>query len=252
MKLAAPEGLLEKQKQEELSACRVLAEAWRACPNGKLTPYERPDWFFETNDERIGIEVTELRYTPDGRGLFRQAEESARDKTCRLLTELLMQRDCPPLHVSITFRRYYGLARGSREDALSKQNAKTVAEQIADVLLRHLPPDGISKRLELYGTELFTHVRHLHIDRYFDYEAPICTATDGGVVAALRPEDDPARAEVARTASVRKDTWTPSMNTGSCSIQDMGPSRGISTFAMGTQKRRSNKPSRPALTASLW
>ena len=182
MKLAAPEGLLEKQKREELSACSVLAEVWEACPDGKLIPSERPDWFFGTSEGRIGIEVTELRYKPDSRGLIRQEEEGARDKTCRLPTELLMQRDCPSLHVSITFQRYYGLARGSLEDALSKQNAKAVAGQIADVLLRHLPPDGISKRLELYGTELFTHVHHLHIDRYFDYDAPICTATNGGVV----------------------------------------------------------------------
>jgi hypothetical protein len=188
MKLSKSEDHLNTQKTEEWKACRTLSKAWPECPDGVVRQSERPDWLFETSEGRIGIEVTELRYTPDGRGLFRQAEESARDKTCRLLRELLTQRDCPPLHVSITFQRYYGLSRGSREDALSKQNPKTIAEQIADVLLRHLPPDGISKRLELYGTEVFTHVQHLYIDRRFEEKEPICSVEEPAAIAALSPE----------------------------------------------------------------
>jgi hypothetical protein len=165
-----------------------LAEAWEACPDGKLIPHERPDWLFETSEGRIGIEVTELRYKPDSRGLIRQEEEGARKKVCRLLRGLLKKQNYPTVRVSISFRQYYGLARGSPEDALSKQNARDLADQIADIALQHLPPQGKITQIPLHGTSLAKHVRCVRIFRLYDYNAIECVAMDGGIVAALTPE----------------------------------------------------------------
>ena len=188
MKLSKSEDHLNAQKTEEWKACRTLSKAWPECPDGVLCQRERPDWLFETSEGRIGIEVTELRYTPDGRGLFLQAEEGARRKVCRLVQRLLRQKGCPAVRLSLSFRHYYGLARGSPEDALSKQNALSVAEQIADIALQHLPPQGKITQIPLHGTALAKHVNHVRIFRRYDYHALQCAAMDSGIVAALTPE----------------------------------------------------------------
>ena len=181
-------GPMDEQKRRELRIGQAFQAAYGLCPPGELLPGEAPDLRLITEEVSYGIEITELFHLPDSTGIVRQAEETSRNYVTQQTREALRVLKVPPATIRISYRSYYGLSYGDRNDALNAHSNKheDIAHALARLIADNLPPSGKAIGFHIGSHWLRPHVDRIYIDRSYDEKQIMCTHTGGGIVPAIR------------------------------------------------------------------
>ncbi len=122
------------RKAREQAHLFRFRETFADFPEGKLVPYEHPDFLVETRWDRIGIEHTEYLREPDEvGGSPMRAQERTEDRVLLTASRQHQSKGLPPVAVYVHWNPH---------QALGRRRIRELATVLADLVEEHLPEAG--------------------------------------------------------------------------------------------------------------
>jgi hypothetical protein len=181
-----------ERQQRQVVLFRDSFEEIRHLPIN-LIENDPPDASLIKDTFKIAIELTELRWDKDFKGVDKSAAESNANLIMHIAKQKYCQLNLPPLQVNVSFNDNYGLIKDDNNSNLNSSDKERLSSYIVEKVSENYPKSGM-KTVELdeydnlWNRILDKKICSIWISRFPELTENCWAANGGGVIPSISYE----------------------------------------------------------------